>query len=100
VKLAERARVRASGKHGHERARLTPKTQKVSARLQKIPAAIRKRYAVSNVGGLQGRLGAQASLPASSANGYFLFKAPLAARTAGRMPALPGLHFQVELQVR
>ena len=41
-------------KHGHERARLTPKTQKVSVRLQKIPPAIWKRYPVSNCSLLQG----------------------------------------------
>jgi hypothetical protein len=40
-------------KHGHERARLTPKTQKVPGWLQKIHGTIWKRHPVSNAGVLQ-----------------------------------------------
>jgi len=52
-------------KHGHERARLTIKTQKVLSWLQKIRCTIWKRHPVSNFDILQG-LGARASLPALS----------------------------------
>jgi|GEM_PF-7105969 len=71
-------------KHGHERARLTPKTQKASGWLQKIQSTIWKRNPVSNVAILQGP-GAQASLPAlSSAKSILRFpNYPLKAMQAG-----------------